>query len=184
MIGRPLALIMLVSLLLVAALIGTGVALAQNYPPPVGSLTAQSETTTPAAGDSIAVSATVRDQEGNPIEEADVTFTIISQPGNDASLGGLSKTVLSDANGVATVTLFTGSTPGRIVLGITAGEKTSQLTLEVGGAPAAPAVPKTGGPPPEDDGGMPGWLIATFVGVGLLVAGSALGALGYRRSRV
>lgn len=184
MIGKPSALTLLVSLLAVVALIGTGVALAQTYPPPVGSLTATSESTTPAATTNTVLSATVRDGQGNPIGEANVTFTIVDQPGDDASLGSLSETVKSNDNGVATVTLFTGSTPGQIVIEVTSGEKTAQLTLTVGVGGAPPAAPKTGGPPPTDDGGTPAWLIAVFIGAGLLGGGAALTMLARRRGKV
>ena len=162
-------------------ILATGAALgsrawAQTYPPPVGSVTVASASTTPLAGDSTELTATVRDNEGNPIADQDVTFSITSQPGNDASLGSLSKTVKTDQNGVAKVSLFAGSTPGNIVVEIVAGEKTSQLTIQVLGA----LLPVTGGPPPEDERDVAYWLIA-LIAAGAITMTGALAILARRR---
>ncbi len=165
---RTASLLATALLMALAALALASAVQAQVYPPPVGSLTVTSESTTAPTRASIELTATVRDEQGNPIAEQDVTFTIVSQPGDDASLASLSRTVRSDQNGVARVTLFTGSTPGRIVIDIVAGDKTSQITVQVQEA----ALPVTGGPPPEgqDGSGLAPWLIALIAGAGAPLA--------------
>jgi hypothetical protein len=67
---------------------------------------------TPAVGDTVDVSVTVEDENGNPAEGVACTFAIVSQPGSDAELA--SATGTTDANGVATTELAVGSTPGTI----------------------------------------------------------------------
>jgi len=170
---RPTVSLIVISLLV--ALAGaalTSEARAQVYPPPVGSLTLTSESTSAPTRASIGLTATLRDDQGNPIADQDVTFTIVSQPGDDASLGSLSHTVKSDQNGLAQVTLFTGSTLGQIVIDVVAGEKTSQITVQV----LEEALPATGGPPPQDqDGeGFSVWLIAIIAGGALTMMGGLI----------
>ncbi len=103
-----------------------------------------------------------------------MTFTIISQPGNDAEWadGGLETTATTDANGVATVVLKAGSDPGNIIIETVSGEKTSQVTVAV-----ESGLPTTGGAPPlEGSGsGVPAWQIAFLaVGAAALAGGFAI----------
>jgi hypothetical protein len=129
-------------------------ALAQ-YPPPAGTVTAASDTEAAPTGSSVDVTCTVLDTAGAPVAGEPCTFTIVSQPGTDASIGSTSLTKLTDANGVATATLHTGSTPGVIMVEVEARGLSSQVTVttdvEPGIAPpAAPSepvsqLPATGG---------------------------------------
>jgi hypothetical protein len=152
-------------------------AAAQSYPPPIGSLTVAASTTAPAVGANVGLSATLLDGSGNPIANESVTFTITTQPGNDASLGSLTKTTTTDANGLAKVTLYTGTTKGQIIVTVVSQSKTSQITLQAGGA-----LPPTGEAPAERDGGsQAGWLIALIAGIALIAAGA--GALAIRARR-
>lgn len=159
--------------LLVALTIAGGTASAQ-YPPPVGSVTTSLSDTTPATGSSVTCTCTVLDTAGNPVAGEVCVFTIVSQPGTDAYLS--STTAVTNAQGIATVTLFTGSTAGSIVVEGEARSIESQATATAGPAtPAAPTVPATPGAAPptgvgQGDGGTP---LALW-----LVAIGAAGALG------
>ncbi len=169
-----LAAALTLSLLTTATLLAVG-SRAQPYPPPVGSLTVTATTTTPSSGSTTTLTATVLDNFGNPVANADVEFQITSQPGTDAgfSNGQKSITTKTGANGVASALLSAGSTPGNILVKMIAGDKTSQVTLQVQGAPAAPA---TGGEPPsESTGGLADWqTLAIVAGVLVLLGGAAI----------
>jgi hypothetical protein len=159
--------------LLVALVIAGGTASAQ-YPPPVGSVTASLSDTTPATGTSVACTCTVLDTVGSPVADEVCEFTIVSQPGADASLS--STTAVTNAQGIATVTLFTGSTPGTISVSAEARSVASQATaIAEAATPVAPTVPATPGAAPptgagQGDGGTPLALWITAIG--------AAGALG------
>jgi hypothetical protein len=73
-------------------------------------------------------------------------FTIISEPGTDASIGGAkSSTKITSGDGIARATLFAGSTPGTIQVQIEAAGSRGLVTVEV----VAPSrLPPTGGEPP------------------------------------
>ena len=163
--------------ILVLALLAAGIAIApgvraQNYPPPVGSLSVEGASTTP--GSTSNVTATVLDNSGDPVEGAEVTFTITSQPGTDArwANGGLEITATTGANGIATAVLTAGSTTGNIIIETVSGEKTSQVTVAV-----QSGLPTTGGAPPlEGSGsGVPAWQIAFLAaGAAALLGGFAI----------
>ena len=159
--------------LLVALMVLTiagGTASAQ-YPPPVGSVTTSLSDPTPATGSSVTVTCTVLDTVGNPVAGEVCVFTIVSQPGTDASLS--SATAVTNAQGIATVTLFTGSTSGTIVVEAEARSIESQATaITEAATPTVPATP--GAAPPtgvgQGNGGTP---LALWI-----VAIGAAGALG------
>jgi hypothetical protein len=146
---------------------------AQNYPPPVGSLSVEAAPTTP--GGTTDVTATVLDNAGNPVEGAEVIFRIVSQPGTDACWpdGDLETTAITDANGVATAVLTAGSATGNIIIETLSGDKTSQVTVAVQEEAEAPVeVPVTGGAPAQGSGdGLPAWQIALLAIVGGTLAG-------------
>ncbi len=165
----PRSLVSFAAILILALWIG-GLSLAQgaraqNYPPPVGSLSAGAASTTPGA--TTDVTATVLDSAGNPVQGAQVIFRILAQPGTDAHWadGGLETTAITDANGVATAVLTAGAEPGDIIIETLSGEKTSQVTVAV----QESGLPATGGTPPEgSEGGLAAWqiaLLATLAGV-------------------
>lgn len=124
---------------------GTGwlsTALAQ-YPPPAGSVTASAEADAAATDASVDITCTVLDTAGAPVANEPCTFTIVSQPGTDASIGSDPVTKVTDANGVATATLHTGSTPGVIVVEVEAQGAPSQVSITTGAEPgiAPPSSP-------------------------------------------
>lgn len=123
-------------------------ALAQ-YPPPAGTVTGASDTAAAPTGASVDVTCTVQDSAGAPVANEPCTFTIVSQPGTDASIGSLSVTKITDANGVATATLYTGSTPGVIVVDVEARGLSSQVSVATGVEPgiAPPTAPSQPAPP-------------------------------------
>ena len=150
---------------------------AQPYPPPVGSLSVAASSTTPPAGSTTTVSATVLDNSGNPVADAEVVFQIESQPASGALFSnGLSEiTVLTDENGIAIAILSVGGTPGEIIVTMLAGDKTSQVALQVQGAPGG--APPTGGPPAADTGGdgLDTWQLALMaLGLTVVLAGGVI----------
>jgi hypothetical protein len=164
------AIALAITALLVALTIAGGTASAQ-YPPPVGSVTASLSDPTPATGASVTCTCEVLDTVGSPVAGETCVFTIVSQPGTDASLS--STTAITNAQGIATVTLFTGSTAGTIIVEAEARSIESQATAATAAAtPTAPGTP--GAAPPtgagQGDGGTP---LALW-----LVAIGAAGALG------
>ncbi len=167
--------------LLLALTVLSGVAAAQTYPPPVGSLTTKATPTTPAPGTTTTVTATVLDSAGKPVAGAPVVFQIDSQPGTDAKFSnGLPQiTATTDATGTATVSLSAGGTPGNIIVKTTSGEMTSQVTVQVRSAVGAPP---TGGQPPEDsDGGLAVWqAVLIAAGAAVLLSGSIIAARRWR----
>jgi CSLREA domain-containing protein len=91
---------------------------------------------TPEVGDTVDISVSVTDDAGNPVAGAECTFAITSQPGHDASLEA--ETATTGEDGVATVGLTVGSTPG--VIQVTAdcgdfGSEVLEVTVGVAGLP-------------------------------------------------
>lgn len=167
--------------ILAGGLILAGEVRAQTYPPPVGSLSVTAASTSP--GSTTNVTATVLDNAGAPVNGAQVTFRIVSQPGTDATWanGGLETTALTDANGIATAVLNAGSDAGSIIIETVSGAKTSQVTVEV--AEAAGGLPPTGASPgSRSDGGVAAWQIA-FLAVGAAVLAGGLVIMARRNKR-
>lgn len=152
---------------------------AQSYPAPTGSLSVEAAATTP--GGTTNVTATVLDNDGNPVEGATVTFTITSQPGSDAqwSNGKLEITATTNANGVATALLTAGSSTGNIIIETLSGTKSSQVTVAVG----PEEVPGSGGTPPLEgsESGIATWQIALLAVIAATVVGGF--AITVRRKR-
>ncbi len=174
-----LAVTLLAMLILATAALAVQAANAQSYPPPVGSLSVSSSTTTPSTGSTTTLTATVLDSAGKPVAGATVTFRIASQPGGARFANNLTETTAVTAtNGVAQAVLSVGTTPGQIIVQTVSGEKTSQITLQVQ-SPAG--VPSTGGAPAEGgDSGVPLWQIALVASTVVLLAGAIL-IVGRRR---
>jgi hypothetical protein len=167
--------------LLLALATLSGGASAQTYPPPVGSLSTQSSTTTPLAGATTTLTATVLNASGQPVAGADVLFQIDSQPGSGAkfSNGLLQITATTGSTGTATTTLSVGPNPGTIVIKTTSGDKTSQQTLTV---QSPGGLPQTGGSPPDESGGMTPWQAALIAaGAAVLLSGTAIAVRKWRR---
>jgi len=133
----------LVALLALAFLWLPGLA---QYPPPVGVVRGAVATPNPPAGSSTTLTCEVRDPAGNPVADEPCTFTIVEEPGTDASLGSKSVTKRTNEQGIATATLYTGTTPGVIVVRIEARGVATQVTVHV--QAAGPMLPPTLAEPP------------------------------------
>jgi hypothetical protein len=169
------------------------VAFAQ-YPPPVGAVTAGVSNPTPSTGASVAATCLVVDSQGQPVADEPCTFTIISQPGTDATLGAPSVTASTNAQGIATAILTVGTTSGPIVLGVSAMGVQSQVTINTqapGTAPPTlPAGAEPGAAPPTGagdtgEGQVPTgvWAVAIGAAVGLALASILLWRAAARRPK-
>jgi len=160
----------LATALLLAATTAGGTTRAQ-YPPPTGNVTLTSSITAPQVGDTITITALVRDVAGAAVSGLACTFDIASQPGSDASV--YAGPVYTDLTGVATTSLRVGSTAGPIIVGANCGDLSAQVSV-VSGTAVAVQLPATGeGPDSGDSSPFAGlWiLLGVFVaGAGLLMA--------------
>jgi hypothetical protein len=143
-----------------------------QYPPPTGNVTLTSSVTAPQLGDTITVTALVRDVAGAAVSGLACTFDIASQPGSDASV--YAGPVLTDLQGVAATSLKVGSTAGPIIVGASCGDLAAQVSV-VSGTATRVQLPVTG-EGPDGSAGFP-WLwvaLATaMVAGGLLIARDA-----------
>lgn len=148
-----------------------------QYPPPTGNVTLVAGTINPVAGTIVPITATVRDQYGSTVAGVACTFSIVSQPGTNASVAP--GPVTTDVNGAASTTLNTGTTPGTVVVGAICGEYSSQVSVVVG-APA-PALPPTG----TGDADMPAGFVWTLAAVATMALGigGMLAIMAARRAR-
>ncbi len=122
-----------------------------QYPPPTGSMTLTADATNAAPGDSVELTCTVRDTAGNPIEGAECTLTIVSEPNDGASFGSGKSTVeVTNSDGVATATLYVGDDAGQVVVSGVSGAFSSAVIVSVGAAPPASEI----APPSTGDGGL------------------------------
>jgi hypothetical protein len=179
---------------LIALVTTWAIAFAQ-YPPPAGSVTAGVSNPTPGPGASVTVTCTVLNNQGQPVANEPCTFTIVSQPGTDASLGAPSVTATTNAQGIATAVLSVGTTPGAIVVKTSAMGVQSQVTVSPKAATAVPAatVPPGAQPgaAPPTGAGEPGegeipplvWGVAIGAAVGLALASLFLWQAAVRRPK-
>lgn len=152
-----------------------------EYPPPgstltvgVGSLGVLRTTVTPGASTDILCQA--RAPDGSPVSGVPCVFTIISEPGTDASIGSKSTTKITGGDGIARATLFAGSTPGTIQVQIEAAGSRGLVTVEV----VVPSrLPSTGGERPGQ--GLPMFVVvaavsgAVCLGIASVIAIKAVG---------
>ena len=176
--------------ILIALAVSWAVAFAQ-YPPPVGSVTANVSDAAPAVGATVTVSCVVLDSQGQPVANETCTFTITSQPSTDASLGAPSVTAKTNAQGVATATLSVGTSAGAIVVGVSAKGIQSQVTVNAQ-TPAATVPPgaQPGAAPPTgagegDEGQVPValWSVAIGAAAGLALVSLFLWRTAARRPK-
>ena len=155
-------------------ILAASAASAQTYPPDVDSVTAGAENDTPNAGDAVKVFGTVVDSDGNPVEGAEVTFTISSDPGG-STFSNDSTTIVAttNADGIATAVLNTSNGPGTTVVQVASGGIISQVTVTTG---AHQALPTTGGEP-LGQGGSGSSLMAVLGIAALVIAGAGLIAI-------
>lgn len=111
---------------------------AEPPPPPAGedAIAGEVSNPNPQPGETVELTVTVTDDAGNPRPGVACTFTIITQPGSDASLGATEAT--TDENGQATVPLNVGSTPGLVEVQADCEGLTEVLAVNVGGEVLAP----------------------------------------------
>ena len=134
---------------------------------PQGELTLDAEAETVVAGGDTDVTATVVDENGDPVAGEECTFEIKSQPGDDASVDA--GPITTDAEGKATTTLNAGDTPGTVEVEATCGALSQVLGVTV----TAAALPQSGAG--DSDGGIVSpWLI---LALGALAGLGAAGAL-------
>src|SRR5512146_477515 len=120
------------SLMALSIAVALGAGASAQYAPPTGSITATTSSTTASTGGTTNLTCKVTNADGTP-GKGTCTFTITSQPGNDAAVGSLTITKPLDANGVATDVLRVGSTPGVIVIGVQSGGLQSTIIVTVTG---------------------------------------------------
>ena len=171
----------------------TTIGLETDVPPP-GAVTVAASDSTPTVGATVTVSVTVVDANGDPVGDADCTFSVVSQPGTDASVDDAP--VTTDSAGNASISLNVGSTAGTIEVqadcgGITAsvsvvaGTSTGTSSGGGGGEAAAPpaSLPDTGSGGVVDEGqSLRGIFVALLAGFGVMLAGTGIfvGRLGRR----
>ncbi|TAK71534.1 MAG: hypothetical protein EPO22_01140 [Dehalococcoidia bacterium] len=171
---------------------GGGAAHAQ-YPQPSGSVAVTAAATNVTVGGSVAITATVRDANGDVLANESCTLAIASQPGTGASVSPTSAE--TDANGVVEATVDVGSTTGFVVVRVTCGDIAGSVTV-VASAAVAPAatvpalgqapasgieLPSTGGGSDAGSSGF-GMRIGAGAAIVLLLVG-AQAARTYRRRR-
>ena len=175
---------------LIALVLCSALAFAQ-YPPPVGSVAAGVSNGSPGTGATVTATCTVLDSQGQPLADEPCIFTIVSQPGSDASLGAPSVTAMTNAQGVATATLSVGTKVGAVVVGVSAKGIQSQVTVNAQ-SPAAtvPAGAQPGAAPPTGAGEPDGnqvptalWGVAIGAAIGLALASLFLWRAAARRPR-
>lgn len=129
-----------------------------QYPPPAGSVEIQSSSTVTDPGDEVLLTCIVEDEDGSPLASVACTFTIVSEPGDDAAVGSKTVTKLTNSQGIATTTLFVGSTPGLVIVEAEAEGLTSNVLVTVEGETqvASPPQAPIGGitPPSTGSGGL------------------------------
>lgn len=174
-----------ISAALLALMLWTASIASAQYPPGIGSLSLSTSTTTAQLGGTADLTCQILGTAGQPQPGIDCTFTIASQPGNDAGFvtgqaSAQSVTQQTGANGIATTKLNVGTTPGPIVVLAEANGIISQVTVQA--STTAVSLPTLGGPPVT--GGEPPIDISPALGLallaGLLMAGWKLrGAIGW-----
>jgi CSLREA domain-containing protein len=107
-------------------------------PPPPGDDTIEGDVSdpNPDPGDTVDVTVTVLDENGAPVVGVACVFSILSQPGDDASLDSTEAT--TDENGQATVPLSVGSSEGTVEVQADCEGLTEVLVVNVGAAVLAP----------------------------------------------
>jgi hypothetical protein len=160
----------------------SGVARAQ-YPTPSGNLTVGVSQTTAGLGQTVTVTATLRDVNGAVLASHSCVLSVVSQPGTDASVAPSSAN--TDANGSVTAPVNVGTTPGTIVVRVTCGSVTSTVGVVAGAA-------VTSGQPPASSVELPNTGSGAMAGSGesdtTMLLGSAvlmlvLGSIALRSRR-
>lgn len=130
-----------ITVLVLMATLHNGTARAQ-YPTPSGSVAVAASQTTVTVGQSVTITATLRDVGGTLLASHSCTLSIASQPGTDASVTPANAN--TNASGVVTATVNVGTTPGTIQVRVTCGSVTGAVTM-VAGASVQPSAPPASG---------------------------------------
>jgi hypothetical protein len=118
----------------------------------------------------VTVTVTINDASGGPAEGVLCAFSIVSQPGDDASLGTLLAN--TDSEGKASTRLDVGSTEGVVQVQALCGAVTLTTEVEVSIAAGPPASLPNGGQGPGAMGGHQ-QLIAVALAFFLVLLGLA-----------
>ncbi len=151
-----------------------------QYPPPEGSCTITTSSTTPDPHSSVAVAVTVLDINGKAVPGVATGLSISRQPGSDASLSG--NAAATDSLGVVKGALQVGTSSGVIGLSAHTDVVSCAATVVVGQGAVLAAVnlPDTG-TGAATPGDAPAVLVAFLMGsLGIAAVGSALN---WRRAR-
>ncbi len=118
----------------------------QGYPEPAGSIAVAASETTTTTGESVTITATLRDVDGRRLSGTLCSLGITKQPGVDATISPTRAT--TDSSGVVTATVNVGSRAGLIEVRVTCAGVAGTVTVVAGEAVAPPADPVELGPPP------------------------------------
>lgn len=146
--------------------------------PPTSNMTVQiaGSSTGAQVGGTVSMAVTVQDT-GTPQPGVACSFAVDSQPGNDAKLATTEGT--TNSQGIATTSLFVGSSPGKVDVTATCNGVTQHFGMVLGAStsPATVALPNSGSGPTGTHGDSLSWLV-----IGLALLGGA-GALTVTRAR-
>ncbi len=173
-----------VAVLLLTVAWRSGIAQAQ-YPTPSGNLTVAASQTTATAGQSVTITATLRDVNGNRLANHSCILYLANQPGTDASVTPANAN--TDAAGVVTAAVYVGRTPGTVVVRVTCGAVTGSVDVVAGVAvgPATPPaaaieLPGTGSGPGQQSGGTD---VTVVLGMAVVLLALGIQAVRARRPR-
>ncbi len=157
------------STMLIASMAGTAHA---QYPPPGSSLTVTAGQTTATAGQTVPITAVLRDNDGDVLANQACVARVARQPGTGASVSPTD--VTTDGNGAARTTLNVGSTPGTIEVEVVCGTITGRVSVILSAAAQPPQspieLPSTGSGPDSQSGGLTAVLLITAGAIALLGA--------------
>ncbi len=133
-----------------------------------------------ALGGETNVTVNITDDAGNPVVGVDCTFSIVSQPGTDASV--VAGPVATDANGNATTTVTVGTTEGQIDIEATCGSETVTVSVTAGAATPPASLPAAGAEGVNSTGGSVSTLLVMLLAaLGVTLTGAGLIAVRNRQ---
>lgn len=197
MIRTALASIVALALAVGGVIVASTEGASAQYPTPAGNLIVSVSSGSAGPGEDVTVTATAVDANGDAVANASCTFSIVDQPGSDATVDPGPYT--TDSEGHVSTTLQTGSVDGNIVVQATctrpecSGSRTSQQTacelsalgtVSVGSQSAAepPAsLPDTGAPDGDGGAAWAAWALLA-AGAGVILTGTGAAALLKRRA--
>ena len=193
----------------IVALVAIAPAAAQ-YPPPTGSITATVSDQTPGVGQTVTVNITVSATQAAAPTGAghDILASVVKPEAQTQAppyactssiAGGIGATVTpvsfkTDAQGAASLKVFTGTQPGQLTVSVKCGELSTQVILTVGGGTTTtpstggggqgnvPSAPNTGLGNESSGSSTPVAWIVIGVGIGLLGLATAMYLAARRRN--